>query len=253
MSLTPRQQLEKNIALLLGGGMIDVELDAEHYNLAIDKAFAKYRQRSSNAFQESFVFLDVQPGVQTYTLPSDVQIVREILRRSVGGGATGAQFDPFSAAFANNIYLLQNQGGLGSGGAGSLATYDFAMQYQELIARMFGRDVQFTFDASSKRLTVHRNFAAGEEVAVHCYVQTSEDALLVDPYAKPWLTDCALAYAKHMLGEARSKFQSLAGPQGGVSMNGETLKSEATTELATLEQELKDGVDASIGYGFTIG
>ena len=33
-----RQELTKEIELSLGGGMVDVELDPEHYDLAINKA-----------------------------------------------------------------------------------------------------------------------------------------------------------------------------------------------------------------------
>ena len=32
-----RQELTKEIELSLGGGMVDVELDPEHYDLAIDE------------------------------------------------------------------------------------------------------------------------------------------------------------------------------------------------------------------------
>ena len=56
MAIT-RQELTKEIELSLGGGMIDVELDPEHYDLAIDKALSKYRQRSSRSTEESFISL----------------------------------------------------------------------------------------------------------------------------------------------------------------------------------------------------
>ena len=52
-----RDELQKEIELRLGGGMVDVELDPEHYNVSIDKALQKYRQRSSNAVEESFVVM----------------------------------------------------------------------------------------------------------------------------------------------------------------------------------------------------
>ena len=41
-----RDDLTKEIELRLGGQMVDVELDPEHYELSIDKSFEKYRQRS---------------------------------------------------------------------------------------------------------------------------------------------------------------------------------------------------------------
>jgi len=43
-----------------------------------------------------------------------------------------------------------------------------------------------------------------------------------------------------MLGEARSKFNTIAGPQGGTSLNGDALKNEALAEMERLEIEVKN-------------
>lgn len=64
-NISARQKLLKEIRLLLGEGMVDVELDQEHYELAFDMALDRYRTRSQNAMEESFLFLDVQPEVST--------------------------------------------------------------------------------------------------------------------------------------------------------------------------------------------
>ena len=56
-----------------------------------------------------------------------------------------------------------------------------------------------------------------------------------------------------MLGEARSKFATVAGPQGGTSLNGDALKAEAIAEIQALEEELKLQVAGGQGYGFSIG
>lgn len=251
--LTARQRLIREIQLRLGGGMIDLELDPEHYDYAVTAALDRYRQRSQNAVEESFVFLDVQPDVAVYTLPQEVQVVRAVYRRNAASVA-GATVDPFSLAFTNNIYMIQNPGQLGmSGGSGMLATYDFAMQYQEMIGRMFGRDIMFTWDPATKKLTLHRKIAAVEQVALHVYNDRPEDILLNDPYSKPWLRDYAIAMSKLMLGEARSKFASLAGPQGGVTLNGDAMKSEAQTDLDRLEIELQQFLDGTDGMPFIIG
>lgn len=250
--LTARQRLIREIQLRLGGGMIDIELDPEHYDFAVTAALDRYRQRSQNATEESFVFLDVQPDVASYTLPQEVQIVRAIYRRNAASVA-GSTVDPFSLAFTNNIYLIQNPGQLGGSGAGMLATYDFAMQYQEMVGRMFGRDIMFTWDPATKKLTLHRRIAAVEQVLLHCYNDRPEDILLNDPYSKPWLRDYSIAMCKLMLGEARSKFASLAGPQGGVTLNGDAVKSEAQAELERLETELQQYLDGTDGMPFIIG
>ena len=56
-----------------------------------------------------------------------------------------------------------------------------------------------------------------------------------------------------MLGEARSKFATIAGPQGGSALNGDALKAEATAEIEKLEMDVSTQVGGGVGYGFTIG
>ncbi len=60
-------------------------------------------------------------------------------------------------------------------------------------------------------------------------------------------------FAKLIVGEAREKYASLPGPQGGTQLNGATLKGEAKAEMEKLEQELKDFVDGSMPLGLVIG
>jgi hypothetical protein len=67
------------------------------------------------------------------------------------------------------------------------------------------------------------------------------------------LRDHAYAKAKFMLGEARSKFATIAGPQGGTSLNGDALKSEAQAELDKLEEDLKTYAEGGTPLGFIIG
>lgn len=259
MSATPaRQKLMKQIKVRLGGGIVDNELDPDHFEYAIDVAIDRYRMRSNNAMEESFLFMQLQPEIATYTLPDEVQEVREIYRRTMGGGnGTGAMIDPFALAYTNNMYMLSSPGGSGAmgtaGGAGQLALYDFAAQYQETAGRLFGRDVQFSWNAATKKLVLHRRFTGQEEVALHVYNTKPEEVLFADPYAKVWLRDYSIAQCKLIMGEARSKFASYAGPQGGVTLNGDALKQEALAEIERLEKELETQVDAHEGFGFVIG
>lgn len=251
--LTLRQKFLDQVRLLLGDGLITIELDPTHYDAALDISISRYRQRSGNAMEEAFLFLDVQPDVAVYKLPEDVQEVRSIYRRTIGGTAGGASVDPFSLAFVNNIYMIQNPGALGSTGSGMLATYDLAMQYQSLVGRMFGREVMYLWNTATKLLTLERRFTATEQVVLHIYNTKPEIVLLSDPYASRWLQDYTIAWCKQIMGEARSKFSTVAGPQGGFTLNGEAMKTEAKAEMDRLEQELKDLVDQHDGWPFVIG
>ena len=118
---------------------------------------------------------------------------------------------------------------------------------------MFGENYTFTWNTVTKKLLLHRKVKADDTVFVHVFKQRTDEELLQDPYSAPWLKDYALAHSKLILAEARGKFNTIAGPQGGSTLNGDALKQEAQTELDKLEEDLKLQVAGGQGYGFTIG
>jgi hypothetical protein len=323
---TQKQEVFDYVYALLGGGMVDVELDPVHYETALNKAFSKFRQRSDNSVEESYMFLTTVIDQNDYVLPSEVIEVRKIFRRSIGtrpgttvnggpiysksyianptmnqifnvgynlasvntivvkvnGTATtnyvsdtnartitfntalnsgdvvgielyssgestgGSLFDPFSLAYTN-AYLLSRSN------MGGIATYDFFSQYQELVGRMFGSFIEFKWNTTSKKLTLLQRPRAEEEILLYCYNYRPDSELLNDYLASQWIKDYTLAGCKYMLGEARSKFATIAGPQGGTTLNGDTLKAEAQAEMDRLEAELSLQIPGGVGYGFTIG
>jgi len=247
-SETPRAKLTRQLRLLLGDQMTEVELDPEHYELAIDMAIERVRQRTTGGVEESHVFFSLQPVVDTYTMPEEVQEVERLYRRGVGANSTGgSNFDPFEAAFSN-IYLLQ------AGRTGGLATWDFFAQYQETIGRVFGSEINFIWEPSRKQLKIIRRPTAEEDVLAKVWMRKPADIIITDEYTGPWVRDFSLAKAKQMLGEARSKYASgLPGPNGTVTLNGEALKQEGAAELERLEMELQNFVTSRDGMPFRVG
>jgi hypothetical protein len=244
---TNRAKTIKYIELSLGGGMVDVELDKEHYDMAIDKAVAKYRQRSSRAVEESFMVLTLTPNESNYTLPDEVIEVRAIYRQNAGGvGSTGTSFEPFEAGYLN-MYMLN------ASAAGGLATFELWMGQRELLGKMFGTYVIYTWSNTSKRLNLHRHIKGDEAVIIHTYNYRPDESLLSDTSCAPWIKDYASAVAKMTLGQARSKFAQLAGPQGGVSLNGNDLIAQAQAEMEKLEEDLKTYADGGTPLGFIFG
>ena len=57
---TMQQEVFDYVKNNLGEGMIEVELDPKHYETALERAINRYRQRSSNAVEESYAFLTLQ-------------------------------------------------------------------------------------------------------------------------------------------------------------------------------------------------
>jgi hypothetical protein len=245
-----KDELITEIELRLGGGMVDVELDSAHYELAISKALRKYRQRGSRAVIEKFLKLNIKMEQQEYQLPQQVVNVRDVFLRHTGAmgiSSTGVDFEPFNTMYLSNMLLQSNTNFSG------LLNYELYADRRELLARMFGAYCTFTFNPSDKTLFIHRKFRADDEVYLWAFVEKADDELLNDVYCGPWIKDYAFAHAKFFLGEARSKFSTIAGPQGGTSLNGDNLKAEAQAEIEKLDRDIELYVDGSDPMGFIIG
>lgn len=245
-----KQQVFEYVKAMLGDGMIDVELDPIHYDTALERALGKYRQRGDSSVEESYMFLTLENNINTYTLPKEVINVRQIFRRSIGSrtgmGDGGTLFEPFNMAYTNT-YLLS------SSNMGGIATYEIFAQYQEMIGRIFGSFINYNYNQSTRKLTILQRPRAQEQVLLWTYNYRPDFTILEDIYAKQWIRDYTLANCKLMLGEAREKFSQIAGPQGGTSLNGTAMKTEAKEMMTQLEQELMQQVTGGQGYTFIIG
>lgn len=244
-----KQEVFDYVRYSLGDQMVDVELDPQHYEQALKQALIKYRQKSAKAMEESYSFLPLVVDQNVYTLPSEIMTVKQVFRRSIGSttSSSATMFEPFEAGFLN-LYLLQ------SGRVGGFLNYELFAQFQELSARMFGGYMNFKFNSVSKELMLMRRPRATDEtVMLWTYNYRPEVSLLSDHMVVPWIRDYTLAWSKMILGEAREKFSTIAGPQGGTTLNGTALKAEAKEMLDKLEQDIANYVDGSDPLYFIIG
>lgn len=247
---TEREKLIKEVWRRLGGGMVDVELTPDHFEDALNFALATYRQRSANSVEERFAFLELQPDTAEYTLPNEIQEVRQVFRAGVTGATSGVGnfFEPFGAQIANQTLL-----GSGSTNQSSLVTYELFTGFQELVGTMFGAHLMFNWHPTRHRLDLIRKPRAIETVLLWVYATRPDELILQDTYARPWILRFTTAQAKIFLGEARSRFGTFVGPQGGTTLNGDALKSEGQAEIDNLLQEIANNVEQNIGYGFLFG
>lgn len=244
-----KEELFQNVRLRLGDGIVDIELDPAHLEAAYSYSVKIYRQRAQNSTIESYTLMKMEKNTYIYTLPQEFMSVRQVFRRTVGleTGPAASSFDPFSSAILNTYLLNYNY-------AGGLATYDFYAGYIELAARMFGGYVIYTFNPVTKELKIVRDpKASGEQILIWADIQRPEAELLQDPGAGIWIGDYTLATCKMIIGEAREKFGSIAGPGGGTSLNGTALKSEGLQMQKDLIDELKRYVDHSQPLTWIIG
>lgn len=246
---TLKQQLFDYVRLTLGDQIVDIELDPAHFDAAYQRALGTYRQRAQNAYEESYTFMELVTNVNIYDMPQEVITVRQIFRRTFGDstGPFASNFDPFSQA-SMNVYLMNFNV------AGGLATYDFYSQYVELAGRMFGAYMNYTYNPVTKKLQLIRDpKGTGESVLLWTYNLKPEFNLLSDYQISQWFRDYTTAAAKMIIGEAREKFGTIAGPQGGGTLNGAAMKAEAQVQIDQLIEGLKNYVDGSQPLTWVIG
>ena len=252
-----RAEITDYIRLRLGDGLVDVELEQEHYKMAINQALIRYRQRSPNSQEESYAFLTLLPETQEYILPREVMNVRQVFRRGIGSvtGTSASQFEPFASGYLNTYMLV-------AGRVGGLVNYELFVDYQKLAMKMFGGFMNFTFDRTTKKLTVVRKMPfqglnpdpANQESVLLWIDNTKPDQIIFnDTYAFPWIQDYAYSFAKRLLGQAYSKFSQIAGPQGGATLNGVAMVQEATEEMKELEEQLQKYMDGSTPMWWVTG
>jgi len=232
----------------LGDGMVDVELDPIHFETSLSQSLIRYRQRSANSVEESYSFLELLHDTNTYTLPQEVISVRNVYKRNIGANSgTSSQYEPFEAGFVN-FYMIQ------SGRVGGLSTYYLYSAFLKEAAKMFGGFLNYQFNTTTKEITIMRRPRSDKETILLWTENYKPDIILLqDIYSKPWLREYTLARCMLMLGEARSKFATLPGPQGGSSLNGTDLLTRGQAKIDALELELTNYMAGETPMWFVIG
>jgi hypothetical protein len=139
---------------------------------------------------------------------------------------------------------------------GGIATYYLYASYQEQLGKMFGGFIEFSWLPSKHLLRIlQRPIYSGEILLLRCQNYRPESVIINDLYAGQWVKDYSLANCKLMLGEARSKFGAIAGPQGSGQLNGTALLQAGQAEIEKLDKDLETYVAGfgGTGYTFVIG
>jgi hypothetical protein len=77
--------------------------------------------------------------------------------------------------------------------------------------------------------------------------------MLSDPLISQWMRNYMVGNAKLIIGEAREKFGTIAGPGGGSSLNGTAMKAEGLAIMQQGIEDLKNYVDGSAPLSWVIG
>lgn len=233
-----RRQLHDYILLKLGAPAVEVELDEQNIDCAIDEAMDIFENYAPSEYFQYYTFL-ATPGKSVYTLPPElgIGVIRNVYYKEMStfptmvGELGSVPLDYFYGTGVGGTGIIDpNQPIFGN--IGGWVAYS---QYNQMFSRASSQIGGFEFIGDMSTFKLYPTPCAATMVAVH-YIQKCKDFNC----ANQALREGSLAYAKQMLGEIRGKYLNIPGAQGGTQINGADMMQRATADIEKWEKNLVD-------------
>ncbi len=224
-----------------------VELTNTMFNICLDKAIKEFRRRADNAYKRRYIAMKLIPLQSIYYL-NDPQVgtdkVVEVIK------IERLHFGGLRSLDGTGLFAQQILNSLTTRGYFDLTSFHLLGDYNETQNKIFAAEIGFDWDEPSRELRIFKRLASEEFVMLECSIERKEQELLLDRYAENWIRDWFKAECLKTLGLIRSKFGSLPGPNGGITLNGDSLISMAEEMFIELRRQM---VDMEVGNGGTFG
>lgn len=231
-----RGQIKDYVLTMLGAPVIQLELDEQQIDNAIDFALQIFEDYAPMEYFQWYTF-NTTPGQSVYQLPADVGFVRQVSYKDTANYA-------FSASDLGGVIPLEY---MGAGAYGSIAgginpqqpvwgkMNDWVLykQYEDMYNRISGQQGGWEFLAGYGHIKLYPTPYRTYPVALH-YLQRRPDFQLVTQA----MQEGALAFAKIILGRIRSRILNPPGPNGGIQLDGQIILAEGLQEKKDWEEKL---------------
>jgi len=231
-----REQIKDYVLLMLGAPVINIELDQQQLDGAVDFSLQIIEDYAPREYFQWYIFSTV-PGQTIYKMPDDVGMIRQIAYKETGQLA-------FSAADLGGVIPLEY---MGAGAYGSIAgginpqtpvwgkmnEWVLYKQYEDMYNRAAGQQGGWEWIGGYSNIKLYPTPYKSHLVAVH-YLQKRTDFKEVTQS----MQEGALAFAKIMLGRIRSKIMNPPGPNGGIQLDGQQILQEGIQEKKEWEERL---------------
>lgn len=244
-SFNERAKLIQVIKRQLGWPSVCVELTEEHFQLSIDNALGELRRRSDSAYFMKWMAIKLNEQQQVYymndpaTGTDKVVDIMKVWRTSGLGLVQQGAGGVYGQAFLNYFYA-QN--------VVDLTSIYLLNSYAEQFSQIFAGEITFRWYEPTRQLHIARYLGASEWVIIEAMTERTEQELLADRYTSQWLQNWAVSEAHIILGQIRSKFGSLPGAGGSVSMNGGELIQMGQEAQTDLIRQINDFEVGNGGY-----
>jgi len=228
---TQRTAVKEWVQRQLGYPTQCVELTDDHFDDAVTEAetwlMAHFAQTKS-------ADLTLVSGQGEYDVESDCALVYDVAFPGVDTIMDVVGSESFLGLSGLPYSYMTTSGGGGMRlGPDVYQTY----QYHEQLRRVLSNDRSWHYDQYAQ--TLHLSPLELTGTAKYYYVSDLVDYSKITKQRYWLLRRWALAWAKMVLGNMRSKYSEVAVAGGKVSMNGETLAGQAETEMADLNEKVK--------------
>ena len=132
----------------------------------------------------------------------------------------------------------------------SIIHYEMTQRHLDFLSHLLVGEKPIRFNQHQNRLYIDMDFEndidVGEFIIIECY-RKIDPATYTDIFDDIYLKRYATALIKRQWGANLSKFSGVA-MLGGVTMNGETIYSQAQEELEKLEEQIQLSFETPIDY-----
>jgi|TARA_R110002153_G_scaffold53233_1_gene148726 hypothetical protein len=252
----------------LGFGVIDINISDDQADDRIDEAlqyFAQYhydgiekmylkhlitsadvtRARSNTTVTatdeiDDTLTADWLEGKNWIPVPESVLSVVKVFPFS--DGATSNMFDMRYQLRLNDLYDFSSQ---------SIIQYEMTMQHLDFLEHVLVGETPIRFNQHQNRLYIDMDWANDvtadqDYIVIECY-RKLDPTSYTDVYDDIYLKRYATALLKRQWGANLSKFSGIT-MLGGVTMNGETLFTQAQEEIMKLEEQIQLAFELPVNY-----
>jgi len=232
------EQIKDYVLLMLGAPVINIELDQQQLDAAVDLSLQVLEDYAPREYFQFYVF-NTSPGQSIYKMPCEVGYIRYVAYKDVPsfnfsasdlGGAIPIEYFYPGGAY-NSI-----QGGMIDplqpiwGRMGEWVLYK---QYEQMYSNLSSNTGGWEWYGNYDHIKLYPIPMRSHSVIVH-YIQKNKDWSRVTQA----MQEGALAFAKIMVGRIRSKIKNPPGPNGGVTLDGDTILAEGLQEKKDWEERL---------------
>lgn len=213
----------------LGDPMVSVPLAEPQLNRAIEDALERFYMYASSAMQYMLVdywIFTTTPSQSLYPLDKciDPAKIRSVIYNP-------QNYSLFNISFNRNFDFLFFST---SEQMPDLATFYMAMMKQETVNQVLGQEGTWNIIGAPPMIQLFPEPIGTLNVAVIFSRLPDQDTLS----RIGWIRRYALSRAKSILGEILSRYSSIPGGQGDITLDGDALKSEGKDEQEKLMEEL---------------